>query len=249
MKLTREQIQAELLSLQNSKVATNSDKQMAYWADKVGVKPLLEANKKRIENTKRPISQFDLDGNWVADWPSTVDAAAQYNITSSSIGISTRGNFTTVAGFYWRKKTDKKSIKDELQRWEKEKYKSSCKQISQFDLEGKWVADFESVSDVVEKFDIYMSQFNKALKGIGKPKGYYWRYKDGRKDISDDLKKPKHLAKCKAILQLDLSGKVINEFYSIKEAARHLGCTDGPISHVLNGHSATAKGFKFKYKD
>ena len=62
----------------------------------------------------------------------------------------------------------------------------------------------------------------------------------------------KLIDKCsKAVLQLDLDGNVINEFYSIKEASRQLKIGETAIGGVCNHkiHYNTAGGYKFVFKE
>ena len=52
----------------------------------------------------------------------------------------------------------------------------------------------------------------------------------------------------KAILKLDLNGKIIQEYISLTEAAISNHCSMGNISSVCNGRMKTSGGFKWKYK-
>ena len=56
---------------------------------------------------------------------------------------------------------------------------------------------------------------------------------------------------CKPILQLNLSGKFIREFDSIKSAIQSLGikAATSNISNVCKGKRNSAYGFKWKYKE
>lgn len=51
------------------------------------------------------------------------------------------------------------------------------------------------------------------------------------------------------VLQLDLSGKLIKEHYSCREAAEEMGCLQENIRRACVGKSKTAKGFKWQYKN
>jgi hypothetical protein len=54
--------------------------------------------------------------------------------------------------------------------------------------------------------------------------------------------------KSKKVLQLDLNGEYINEYYSVMDAAKALNCNSETIRNVCNGINKTGKGFKWKYK-
>lgn len=49
----------------------------------------------------------------------------------------------------------------------------------------------------------------------------------------------------KAVIQIDLNGKVIKVWGSAMEAQRELGISNGNISSVVNGQRQTAGGFKW----
>lgn len=56
------------------------------------------------------------------------------------------------------------------------------------------------------------------------------------------------LKKSKPILQLSLNNEVINEYYSLSEAARILKISKGAIQNACCGRRKTAGGFKWQYK-
>lgn len=55
----------------------------------------------------------------------------------------------------------------------------------------------------------------------------------------------------KAVLQIDMEGKIVAEFDSIKSAAKNTGIQNGTICAVCKGykHAHTAGGFYWMYKD
>lgn len=73
--------------------------------------------------------------------------------------------------------------------------------------------------------------------------GYKWCY-------AEDEKPPVYIykTKCKPIIQLDLNGKIIKEYNSMKEAAEILNIRAGNISNCCRGKQKTAFGFKWRYK-
>lgn len=52
----------------------------------------------------------------------------------------------------------------------------------------------------------------------------------------------------KAVIQFSLSGEILNEFISIKEASTITGITKGEISAVCNGNRKSTHGFKWEFK-
>lgn len=54
--------------------------------------------------------------------------------------------------------------------------------------------------------------------------------------------------KVKPILQFDLDGNLLNEFYSLSEASRQLNISLSSISDCLSGRTNKSRNFIFKYK-
>ena len=52
----------------------------------------------------------------------------------------------------------------------------------------------------------------------------------------------------KAVLQFDLSGNLIKEYYSRKRAQRETGVRQSGISHCCKGNNKTSGDFKWKFK-
>lgn len=68
-----------------------------------------------------------------------------------------------------------------------------------------------------------------------------------RRSLSMSHGKPGYKAN-KKVLQLDMNGNILNEFYSQGEASRVVGgCTASNISRCCNGEQKTAGGFKWKH--
>ena len=69
----------------------------------------------------------------------------------------------------------------------------------------------------------------------------------------EEIEKRKHQngtqARKMPILQYDLEGNFIQEWESVRGAAKALGTTHSNISKVLTGRQKTAKGFIWKYKE
>lgn len=84
-------------------------------------------------------------------------------------------------------------------------------------------------------FYLLLQVFNKS--GSNNP--FY-----GKKHSEDSLAK-----KYKAVLQLDIHNKYIQEYKSIKEAADTVGISKTHLVAALKGRSKTAAGFIWKYKE
>ena len=59
---------------------------------------------RRTANKKKPIEQYDLNGNYLNTFPSAVDVEKQLNIHRSAICSCCKGKFKTAGGFIWKYK-------------------------------------------------------------------------------------------------------------------------------------------------
>lgn len=129
---------------------------------------------------------------------------------------------------------------------------SKVKPIYQFSLNGKFIKEWNSVSDIgkVEGYSrnaIYQCCNHKSQKH----KGYIWIYKEEAEkedfDINNYLPKP-YFNNNKAISQCDLDGNVVKEWGSISSASRELNLNKQRIIMCCKGEISTYKNFIWNYK-
>ena len=119
--------------------------------------------------------------------------------------------------------------------------------IYQYDIEGNFIQEFESVSEAARVVQGNHGNIIKAINGeINIAYNYRWSYK--KLDKLESLK-TNHTGKSKKINQYTLDNVFIRSFDSSKEAARFLNKNQGNISMAANGHRKSAYGFKWKYAD
>ncbi len=87
-----------------------------------------------------------------------------------------------------------------------------------------------------------------AKPQLGKPhteetKQKLREFNTGKKHTLESLKKMS-----KTVLQLDIEDKIINKYYSAREAGRVTGISSSSIINCCNGKKEMAKGFKWKYE-
>lgn len=51
-----------------------------------------------------------------------------------------------------------------------------------------------------------------------------------------------------SVIQIDLSGNILNKFDSIRDAEKYLGVKKSHICHCCKGHRKTANGFIWRYE-
>ena len=125
----------------------------------------------------------------------------------------------------------------------------SAYKISQYSLSGKFIKFFKSISEAGRVTGVSKGRIASTCKGEAKAAGgYIWKYKnsedrEGVKEWSSSAtnKKP--------VLQLTLSGVLLNKFYSVSEAATHSNTTTGNISRVCSRKRKTTGGFQWRYEN
>ncbi len=128
------------------------------------------------------------------------------------------------------------------------------KAIYQFDLNGVFIKEWDSLKKAAECLGIKRNCISSAVNGVYRRYGgYVWRFKKDIGEIRNLTNKEtkfafKH-ALAKPIIQMDKMGVIIRDWCSIKEAARHLNVSDTNIGRCCKGGRGTAYGFKWKYKE
>lgn len=117
------------------------------------------------------------------------------------------------------------------------------KPVIQYDKKGKFIKEWTGISEAEEALGISRHISECVLRKRNYAGGYIWRFKS---DSGDIIPTPKNTRR---IVQMDLNGKVIREFSSIREASATLGICYSSVSAAVQGVQKKAGGFKFKYKD
>ncbi len=129
------------------------------------------------------------------------------------------------------------------------------KQVGQFDLKNNLIKTFESSREAGRKLNINYAMIGKACRnGNIIYKKYIFKYLSENNNTK--YRKIAETTKLKisdknglSIQSLDIiTGKIIKEYKSIKEASIDLKTVSTNINNVLKGRSKSAKGFKWVYK-
>jgi hypothetical protein len=190
----------------------------------------------------KPIYQYDLDGNFIAKYNSGMEAHRITKLPHTSITQNLRGEVGSVKNkfvFSYNEKIEK-YIKNT----------SPKKPVAQYDLDGKFIKVYISVTEAHKQTKISDSQIVQCCKRkiINKTAGgFIWRYyNDSKKNIPKKDIKLSSNKKC--ILQYDLKGNLIKEWDGVRIAARGLNFSPSYISNVLNNKIDSYNDFVFKYK-
>lgn len=142
-----------------------------------------EGNEKRKKGVigyynkyKKPVLQYDLDGNFIKEWESAVDAGKELKISYSDINRSCKKENLTTAGFQWRYKNG--DIKNQINKYFKPESVSN-KAVIQLTKNGEEIIQYKSLSEVKQILGISVTNLCNCLTGRSKTAGgFKWKYKN-----------------------------------------------------------------------
>lgn len=123
----------------------------------------------RCKKARKPIYQYGLDGNFVAEYPSTKEA--QKMLKNSGIKSAVNGALLTAAGYQWRKyKVDK---------IEPVSYEDVhvSRPVYQYSADGEYIRGFSSASSAAKEMELDLCRLHYACQGKQMTHaGFQWRY-------------------------------------------------------------------------
>jgi hypothetical protein len=158
-------------------------------------------------------------------------------------------NISTISQF---NKTDQRDndFKDKISKI-KISMNSKGKAVVQYDLNGKYVKEWKSATEIERNLKIKAERISAScLHKQKKSHNYIWRF-IGDVVTDEDIKNiNKFRRPVKKVLQMDKNSNPIKIYDSMIEAASAVGSKiSSPITHVCKGNNLTYKGFKWKYVD
>jgi hypothetical protein len=217
---------AEKLDCSEAKVFRNLDeygikKDKSVWIKQVASIP------------KKIVFQYDLEGNLIREWEGAVDVKNELNLDVSKCCL---GEQKTCGGFIWR-------YKDEWIDLNLDKLDENSKKVSQYDLDGNWIRDFDSMFQASEITGVNHGNIGECCRGKYKSAGkYIWRY------FGDNTPKKYTNKTLKSVCQYDLVGNLIAEFNSLVESAKSTGSRGNCIQMCCVGKYKHSNGFIWRYK-
>ena len=226
-----------------------------------------EETKRKIAATllkNKKVVQFDIQGNRLNTFNSTVEAAKYVGRASSSIGHCCNGDIKTTAGYIWKyesinsSETKIEPLTDRFKGWQKHIKKEVIPQIRrkivQFDMDGNRLKSFNTCKEAAEYVGTARSCITLCcLRQQKTAKGYFWKYEsinssDTNYEGQNEIYKQINEKRNRVIVQFDMAGNRLNTFKSCREAGRHVGTCNSSISRCCNGICSSSKGFIWKYE-
>lgn len=200
-----------------------------------------------------PIVQFDLRGNFIAEYDGIYKAERKFGIPSSNIVACCNGTTARAHGYIWKYKRDVDDFDAFKNGLDATQY-DVCEPIYQFDMEKNFIAEYPSACAASKHNNKWLScSILENCRGKYKQAcGYIWKFKKDVPDIQEFQREPYDLKKRhwggNVVLQFDLDGRFIREFSSAKEAAKLYGCDTHTITYACSGRTKSGVGYLWRYK-
>ena len=124
-----------------------------------------------------------------------------------------------------------------------DKLDEQSRQVSQYDLSGNWLRDFNSIKEASELNNINDGNIGSCCLGKSKSAGgFMWRY------YGDESPKKYSNKTIRSVLQYDLLGNLIGEYDSLIEAANMTRSNSNGIQMCCVGKYKHSNSFIWKYK-
>ena len=182
-----------------------------------------------VSNRRKKIYQYDLDGNFIAEYNSALEASKSINVSSSLISLCCLKKHISHQ-FQWRYEKHKKISKAKIKQRTKKK-------VYQYDLDGNFVAEYESAAEAAKKIGTSASIIQACClkyKNNILCKGFQWRHFLRNNGIEKARSKNMSSKYKKTVLQYDAKGNFIKEYCSIKQVENDLKYAHCSISRCCN---------------
>jgi group I intron endonuclease len=131
--------------------------------------------RKYCNENKKKVFQYSLDGEFIKEWDSAVDAGLELNITHSNITKVCKGEGKRAGKFIWSYELK------EMTKYENKK--PITKQILQIDVNDSIINEFESTTEASLITKISRTAIINCLSGNSKSSGgFKWKYKNNIND-------------------------------------------------------------------
>ncbi|MDL2305075.1 HNH endonuclease [Bacteroides sp. OttesenSCG-928-D19] len=132
------------------------------------------------DRTRKPVSQFDLEGNFIKTYESITDATNSIGIKqSSSISAAIHGRVHTVGGFQWRSGIDQSPMlpAKPIKAYQKKAFQP--KKCAQYDLQGHLLAVYPSIAAAAKENNLKINYLYSLLNNPDRiPRGgkkFIWK--------------------------------------------------------------------------
>ncbi len=176
----------------------------------------------------RRVSQYGLDGAFIATYSSVTEASNQTNIGVPQIILCCSKQRNHAGNFIWRYAEDKPP----------KPYRGRGKIVWQYDLQGNFLKSFNNANTAAKEVGCHLGQISNCCKGLYKSAGgYMWTYEN------EPPPSEYFVYDAYYIYQYSKDGEFLHQYKTPKEAAEAVGVTRTAIIQCYTGQTQTSGGF------
>ena len=143
-----------------------------------------------INDIYNPIEQYSIDGKFIKEWQSIVEASEVTKTSRTGIISCCNGKRKSAGGYQWKRKNDPKTIElyertpssTSFKKGQKAHNKGVGRKVCQYDLNGMFVKEWDCIATAQRELGIF--GISKCCKLVNSTAGgYQWKYSDDDKTI------------------------------------------------------------------
>ncbi len=200
---------------------------------------------KKLYNEKS-VYQYDMDGNYVAKFPSISKAAESTGLFPSQVGGLCNKKSNSVKNFVFRFASEHEEGKN----IEPTKNNLVKKTVAKYDKNGKYIETFESATEAARQVNGSKEAIVNACKKSFLSHGFLWRYLENR-NSTENIKGYVYIPNKKYMRHVEVyeGDKLFKSFPSITEAAKEMKLNVSMCRKFLYGKKNDPKGYVWKFLD
>jgi len=150
-------------------VSSGGEGNSSSWTEerKRNVSKRMKGHRGNLPIISKPVTQYDLDGNFIAHFESAKHAGEQTAANRSYITAVCRKVRKSSGGFLWTYNGDPKPT------FAKTYYSA----VSQYNKDGSFIAEYRSITEAVAQTGIGLHAISSCCRGLSKTSGgFVWKY-------------------------------------------------------------------------
>lgn len=188
----------------------------------------------------RSVQQYDLKGNFIAEYPSAHQADYATGINYSSICACCRGEKMHTKQYQWKYSNDEKVITNISNNISK----IMDRKILQYSLDKNFIQIYDTMDEASKKTNTSKSLISRACNHLANTgNGFLWRFEDDPITHCEKIK----ITNKKKVAQFNKNGQLLAVYNSITEAAEKTQTNRSNLQQVCANKRKTANNYIWKY--
>lgn len=195
------------------------------------------------------VYQYDLDGNFIREYPSLSEAERDTNISNSAISGCCKGKHLYTGEFQWSYNKVDRMPKINKYKLISERVRKKAKPVYCYDMNGNFLTKYDSARIASEETNADQGRINACCSGRNRyTNNLQWFY-DYMGEKIEPIRKYENLyRRATKIKQYDNNKNLIKTWDTIKEASIAMGSTSSSnILRCLSSKGKSAFGYIWEY--